>query len=77
MVKEAIENDPTVIIINWYDEKERQKYLDLGGTLEVSALPSVVNLPSKGKVNSLRDLIRLPTTYKEAKDTLTSRKEIK
>lgn len=67
IIEDALKDDPTIQVIDWYNPEERAKYLKLGGTLVVSALPSVVVMPDKGKVDASKDLIRLPENWQVAK----------
>lgn len=67
IIEDALKDDPTIQVIDWYNPEERAKYLKLGGTLVVSALPSVVIMPEKGKVDASKDLIRLPENWQVAK----------
>lgn len=67
VVEDALKDDPTIQVIDWYNPEERAKYLKLGGTLAISALPSVVVMPDKGKVDASKDLIRLPENWQTAK----------
>ena len=66
-VEDALKDDPTIQVIDWYNPEERAKYLKLGGTLVVSALPSVVVMPEKGKVDANKDIVRLPENWQMAK----------
>ncbi len=66
LMVEAMRDDPQVVVINWYDALDRERYLEMGGTMEVSALPSVVHL-SEGNAPYI---IRLPASWAAAKAEL-------
>ncbi len=67
VVEDALKDDPTIQVIDWYNPSERESYIKAGGTLLVSALPSVVVMPEKGKVDANKDIVRLPENWQTAK----------
>lgn len=67
IIEDALKDDQNIMVIDWYNQEEREKYLKLGGTLVVSALPSVVVMPDKGKVDANKDIVRLPENWQTAK----------